>query len=236
MKLTNSSFKLGVISFVFIFATINNSSYSKDNQVNNDSLACSNENDVIVSLVDYGKKKFVTGRIIIDKPPKLVWPILVNPFEYKEQINEHLKEVEVKLDRQDRSVLKCVLEYCFILPKISYVVESKYIPLSSVSFKSISGTLKDFEGLWQITPLNLSKETQVTFSMYIDPGIPIPAFIVRQGIRFELPNTLISLRNRIYSIYNDHSRMANQSIKAASVEDSMIGSLSGQILAHAKVK
>ena len=90
------------------------------------------------------------------------------------------KEVEVKLDRQDRSVLKCVLEYCFILPKISYVVESKYIPLSSVSFKSISGTLKDFEGLWQITPLNLGKETQVTFSMYIDPGIPIPAFIVSQ--------------------------------------------------------
>ena len=213
MRITLKKKLITKIKYVFIlaFLNLNQNSYALKDY----SLAYSSDNNVTISLTQYGQKKFVTGVIIIDKSPKEIWPILTNPYEYKEQINQHLKKVEVELDNFNKSILKCDLEYCFILPKITYVVESYYEPYSKISFKSISGTLKDFEGIWELESIKGTKFSKVSFAMYIDPGIPVPAFIVRQGIRFELPNTLLSLKHRIHQIYDEHAKYSQKNIKAS---------------------
>ncbi len=237
MKPTFSCLKLGIVLVIIIFISINNKSCCADLKINENTLTQQHDNDVTVSLVEYGSKKFVTGSIVINEPPKLIWPIVVNPFEYKDQINEHLKNVEVELDCNSMSRLKCMLEYCFILPKIYYVVESKYTPLKSVAFKSLSGTIKDFEGFWHIEPVNNGKFSLVTFSMYLEPGIPVPPWIVRQGVKMELPKTLYSLRTRIYKIYNEHAKLARRNIKAALIpQESCAIDNSVKILVQAKVR
>ena len=58
-----------------------------------------NRGEVVVGLKCVGSQKFVTGRIIIDQSPDKVWPIMVNPFEFRGRIAPRVKGVEVEIGR-----------------------------------------------------------------------------------------------------------------------------------------
>jgi len=156
--------------------------------------------EVVVTCTAGGGARFVTGRIHIDQPPERVWPILVNPFEFEGKICPRMKEVVVMVDRPELSVLKCSVDICAILPRISYVVESRY-QTGKVEFRRISGLPREFHGHWQVSPLAGGARSEVTYALFVDPGIPVPQWIVREGVRVELPKTLVALRERIMNVY-----------------------------------
>lgn len=171
--------------------------------------------EVVVDQKDVGATKYVVAKILIDAPPDEVWPILTNPFEFRRRISPRMKEVEVVTDRQDLSVLNVTVDVGFFLPSITYSVESRYEPEQRIDFKRIGGTLKDFKGQWIVLPSDNGKKTQVIYSMYVDPGIPVPQWIVRAGVREELPKTLTSMRERIMDINAGRKAPADRSIMAA---------------------
>lgn len=174
-----------------------------------------NAGEVVVDLIEEttSKTKFVAGRIMIDDTPENVWHILVNPFEFERKITPRMKTVEVLTDEERLSVLKCTIEVCFLFPPISYTVESIYDPLKEVRFKRIGGTLKDFRGKWVLIPVN-EKQTIVLYSMFVDPGMPIPKWLVREGVKMELPGTLKGLRNRVYALKQHPESEETRSILA----------------------
>jgi len=156
------------------------------------------EGDVIVDADDKGENRFVVARILIGETPVNVWRILTNPFEFAGKISPRMKDVQILHDTAERSIMKCKMEvFPPLIPFISYTVESDYKLHESVQFKRVAGSLKDFSGTWALASREGGQATEVTYSMHVDPGLPIPQWIIRKAMKMELPRTLIALRQRV---------------------------------------
>lgn len=178
--------------------------------------------EVVVGLKDVGAQKFVTGRIILDQSPEQVWPIMVNPFEFRGRISPRVKKVDVVTDQTHLSVLRMTLDTTPIpfLPQLSYTVESRYEQTDKggrIEFKRTGGNLRDFRGYWDMSPAEGGTKTELTYSMYIDPGFFIPQWIVREGVKGELPRTLLALKKRVKDVYEDQQRPEAHTILAANL-------------------
>lgn len=172
--------------------------------------------EVVVGLKEVGSRKFVTGTVLISEPPERVWPIMVNPYEFLGKISPRMKNIEVVTDQAELSVLKITLDVVLI-PHFTYVVESKYENGTRVNFRRVGGILKDFKGYWEVSPADGGNKTAVTYSMYVDPGFPVPQFIVREGVKSELPRTLMALRARVNGVYERAEALEPRTILAAAI-------------------
>jgi hypothetical protein len=175
---------------------------------------------VVVGLKDVGSTKYVVGKILINEPPEKVWPIMVNPFEFQGKISPRTKKVEVFTDEANLSVMKMTMDTSPVpfLPQMSYTVESRYEQNDKggrIEFRRIAGVVKDFRGCWDMAPFDGGTKTELTYSMYIDPGFFLPQWIVREGVKGELPRTLTALRKRIDDVYEGADRPERQTIVAA---------------------
>ncbi len=172
--------------------------------------------EVVVGMQEDGPTKFVTGSVVINEPPDKVWPIMVNPFEFRGKISPRMKEVEVVKDQADLSILKVTLDV-ILIPHFTYVVESRYENGERVDFRRVGGTLKDFRGSWQMSPKHNGTQTELTYAMYIDPGFPVPQWIIREGVKSELPKTLLALRKRVNAVYHRSEAPEAHTILAAMI-------------------
>jgi hypothetical protein len=156
---------------------------------------------VVVSHELIGNVDYVVGTIVVDQPPAKVWPILTNPFEFETGFCPRVKTIGVLVDKPNYSLMDCRFSMGFLMPTLKYTVATTYVPLSSATFQSTSGDIKDFRGQWQLRPLGAGL-TEIKYCMYVQPGFFIPQWLVRRGLRNELPNTLIGLSDRIDAICN----------------------------------
>ena len=173
--------------------------------------------EVVVGLRTEGETKFVTGRMLIDQPPEVVWPIMVNPFEFQRNISTRMKRVDVLKDTVDSSILKVTMD-AFPIPDVTYMVESKYKKVGEgarIDFRRIGGVFRDFQGYWVVKPSHQGKKTELLYSMYIDPGFFVPQWIVRKGVRGELPKTLKALRTRVDNVCSKVEKLEEKTILAA---------------------
>lgn len=178
--------------------------------------------EIIVGLRDKGATKYVTGTVLIDQPPDKVWPIMVNPFEFKGKISPRMKTVEVVLDKIDESVLKVSLDLTFLIPNFTYVVRSLYDhDKKMIEFQRVGGSLKDFSGTWEMASADGGKKTELTYCMYVDPGFFVPQWIVREGVKVELPKTLTALRRRVNAVATETETLETQTILAAAPKKKM---------------
>jgi hypothetical protein len=173
------------------------------------------ESGVTVTYKKEGRIQYVVGKIRVPHSPDKVWPVLANPFEFEEKITPKFKTVRVLKDQPGIAVLECRVDFGFLMPTIKYTVESIYENGRRITFRSRAGDLKDFRGTWEVLPINGGKETEVVYSMYVEPGIPIPQWFIRQGLKFELPRTLNGLRTRIGQIYRGEDAPVRRRIAAA---------------------
>lgn len=180
----------------------------------NDVQARLERGEVVVGLKDIGDTKYVEGRVLINQPPDKVWPIMVNPFEFQGKISPRMKAVEVMADQTNRSVLKVTLDV-LLIPHFTYVVESLYENGESIEFHRIGGMLKDFRGSWIMSPVDGGNKTELIYCMYINPGFPVPQWIIREGVKNELPKTLIALRQRVSAVSEHPSSKERRTILAA---------------------
>lgn len=171
--------------------------------------------EIVVDVKNDGETKYVTGSCIIDQPAEKIWPIMVNPFEFKGKISPRMKQVEVVTDKANLSVLKVTMDMSFLFPNFTYVVESSYQPGEKISFHRVGGVLKDFRGSWQMTPIENGSKTELTYSMYLDTGFAVPQWLIREGVKGELPRTLKALRKRVQDVYEQSQPLEAQTILAA---------------------
>ena len=174
--------------------------------------------EIIVGLKTVGETKFVTGRMLVNQPPERIWPIMVNPYEFKGTISPRMTNLDVLVDQANTSILKVNMDIVFPIPPITYTVKSKYEHSAlggRIDFWRIGGTLKDFRGQWIMMPRDHGTKTELLYSMYLDPGFYVPQWIVRQGVKAELPKTLEALRLRVKDVWEDSHKLAHPSILAA---------------------
>jgi carbon monoxide dehydrogenase subunit G len=174
-----------------------------------------NRGEVVVDQKDVGDTKFVVAKILIDAPPEQVWRIMTNPFEFQGKISPRMKDVQVVTDLPELSVLKVTVNIGFFLPPVTYAVESRYENRERIEYRRVGGTLRDFKGSWVLFPVADGRKTQVNYSMFVDPGIPVPQWLVRAGVRDELPRTLTAMRERVIGVFVKHQSLVTRSILAA---------------------
>lgn len=173
--------------------------------------------EVLVNSEDIQGTKYVVARILIDESPEKLWPVLVNPFEFQGRICHRMKRVDILTDEPDTCVMGCKVGVAFPIPDFDYVVESKYIACKRIDFHRIRGSFRDFKGFWALQPHSQGSKTEVTYSMYLDPGFPVPDWMVRQGVRSELPQVLVGLRDRINELkHNLNASPEKHNIAASS--------------------
>jgi hypothetical protein len=170
---------------------------------------------VEISLKKEAGINFVVGKILINEPPAKVWPVMTNPFEFRGKISPRMRQVEVMVDKKNYSLLKCSVHVGFFIPDITYVVASQYQPVEKVLFRRTGGDLRDFRGTWDMEPAHSGTKTELTYSMFFDPGIPVPQWIIREGVKGELPRLLTALRERVDAVYLEHKALENPTILAA---------------------
>jgi hypothetical protein len=171
--------------------------------------------NVEVSLKKEDDINFVVGKILINEPPQKVWPVMTNPFEFQGKISPRMRQVKVMVDKTNYSLLRCCIHVGFFIPDINYEVASQYLPVHQVLFKRVAGDLRDFRGTWDMLPACNDTKTELTYSMYIDPGIPVPQWIIREGVKSELPRLLTALRDRVNAVYLGHKALETHTILAA---------------------
>ena len=165
------------------------------------------------TLKNVGESRYVTGSVIINEPPERVWPIVSNPFEFKGRISPRMKEVQMMVDKRERSVMRVEMDVVLI-PHFNYVVESLYDNNEKIEFHRVGGTLKDFKGTWEMKPLEDGK-TELSYSMFMDPGFFVPQWIMREGVKSELPHTLDAVRKRVMAVSHDQEKPEAHTIVAA---------------------
>jgi len=125
-------------------------------------------------------------------------------------------------DEANLSVMKMTMDTSPLpfLPQLSYTVESRYEKTEKgghIEFRRVGGMIRDFRGYWDMASADGGTKTELTYSMYIDPGFFVPQFIVREGVKGELPRTLTALRKRINGVYEGEERLERQTIVAANL-------------------
>lgn len=151
---------------------------------------------ILDSCVKGSKLPLVQGKILIKSRPDRVWGIVINPREFAGKIQKHVRNFHFLKDTPRNSVLDCQVEVAAFLPRFNYVVESDYEPCKRIDFRRVGGALKDFRGYWLFEPRDNGSKTLVTYAMYLDPGFFVPQWIIRQGLKRELPETLDGIRSR----------------------------------------
>lgn len=171
--------------------------------------------EVVVGLKNVGTTRYVTGTILLDQSPEQIWPVMVNPFEFQGKISPRMKTVEVMLDKEEKSRLRVTLDMGIFMPNFTYTVDSMYKKNERIDFKRVGGTLRDFSGSWEMKSADDGNKTELTYSMYIDPGFFVPQWIMREGVKVELPGTLTALRKRLNNVYDHQNALEPKTILAA---------------------
>ncbi len=153
--------------------------------------------------IDHRRCGVVEGKILINSCPERVWSIVTNPFEFANKIQKHLRHVRFVHQTLRSSVQECELEVAAFFPRVTYRVESSYEPVKRIDFHRVGGMIKNFHGYWLLEPRDNGTKTLVTYAMFIDPGFFVPQWVMRQGLRRELPQTLTGIRKRAIELESE---------------------------------
>jgi len=176
--------------------------------------------DIIVGLSGEGESRLVTGTILINDRPDRVWQIVANPFEFCGKISPRMKEVKMMLDKHDQSVMKVTMDV-MLIPHFNYIVESHYKSNEKIEFHRVDGTLKDFKGSWEIVPKENGTKSELTYSMFLDTGFFVPQWLIREGVKGELPRTLSAIKKRVDAVSSKREVLQAQTIAAANTTDAL---------------
>lgn len=188
------------------------------------------DGEVVVGLENKGSIRYVTGTVIIPESPEKVWPIMTNPYEFKGRISPRMREIQMLVDKANLSVMKVHLDMSILFPDFSYTVESHYQAGERIEFHRVGGTLRDFKGSWDMKPIDGGTKTQLTYSMYVDPGFFVPQWIVREGVKGELPRTLKALRRRVHAVSEQEAQPESHTIAASNMHNCAIASSHQSVL------
>jgi hypothetical protein len=181
--------------------------------------------EIVVGLKGEGETRLVTGTVLIDETPDKVWRVVVNPYEFRGKISPRMKDFQLLVDKRDRSVMRVNMDV-LLVPHFNYVVESLYKQGEKIEFHRMQGaeqSLRDFNGSWEIQPRANGTKTSLTYSMYMDPGFFVPQWLIREGVKSELPRTLSAIRKRVQAVSANREKLVTQTIAACATPDTIAG-------------
>jgi hypothetical protein len=132
----------------------------------------------------------------IDASPTAVWDVLraceVAP-EYVPNVVSCRKLEEVDDGRGELFVQ--TVKPIFFMPTFEHVFRLDYTPYSRIDVSRVSGPIAHMQGTWWLLPQD-SGRILLVYELELDPGMPIPRFMVRATLKRDLPKVLAAVRER----------------------------------------
>jgi hypothetical protein len=132
----------------------------------------------------------------VDAPATAIWNILraceIAP-EYVPNVVSCRKLEEVDGGRADLFVQ--TIKPIFFLPTFEHVFRLDYTPYTRIDVHRVSGPIAHMEGSWWLLPQE-NGSILLVYDVAVDPGLPIPRFLVRATMKRDLPKIVQAVRER----------------------------------------
>jgi hypothetical protein len=151
--------------------------------------------DVSVAFDAVEQSGSAHASVRIHAPREVVWSLITSCAEALVLV-PGLEACEVLQTAPDHSWqrIRHVLHYSWYMPRLTYEIRATYDPPSRVSIERVSGDLRTLRGSWELQ--RDGDYTIAHYSVELAPGFWVPHWIVRVGLRRDLPKMLRALRAR----------------------------------------
>jgi hypothetical protein len=123
------------------------------------------------ALADHSKG--VTGSTTVHAPKQAVWDVISGMGHF----DDKLQSVN-----GDEAIVEQKFKTLPMFGEISVTLKAKVKPTERIDFQMIkSDRIKSMTGAWSISPID-EKQTKLNLMMNVDPGLPVPRFLVNQFI------------------------------------------------------
>jgi hypothetical protein len=132
----------------------------------------------------------------VDAPPAAIWDVLkaceIAPDYVPNVVS--CKRIET-LDGGRADLFVQTIKPIFFMPSFEHVFRLDYTPYSRIDVRRVSGPIAHMEGSWWLVP-QASGRILLVYELALDPGMPIPRFLVRATLKRDLPKVVAAVRER----------------------------------------
>ncbi len=151
------------------------------------------EPEPIVSEQKIGNRTYAVGSILVKAKKEKIWAIIAD-YENSPQVFPSVKRARIL---KDHGANKLVRQN--VCPKGSpmhfdYEIEINENAPNRMEWHRTKGALKELAGSWQLVSDGTENNTLITYSIYIDGGLFLPAWLLRGQSKNLLPEVLKSVK------------------------------------------
>ncbi|HTV98578.1 MAG TPA: SRPBCC family protein [Steroidobacteraceae bacterium] len=154
--------------------------------------------DVHVVLDAGAQSGQASASLRIHASREAVWAVLTSCKDARELL-PGLVDCEVLKTAPDASwqLIRQVVDYSWLVPKVSYVIRATYDYPARVSIERVSGDLRTLRSSWYLQADG--EYTAVRYTLELTPGFWVPHWMMRFALKHDLPKMLRALRTRAES-------------------------------------
>ena len=136
----------------------------------------------------------IRAEILIQSKLQPIWDLLTGCGEAFVFV-DGLEVCEILEISSERARIHQVADPGILAPEQDYIYQTEFQPFSRMDFKLVEGTLDALEGSWQF--FEVPGGVVITYNMHVQPGIPVPRFLVRGSIRRTITGMLACIRGLV---------------------------------------
>jgi hypothetical protein len=152
--------------------------------------------DVLVQTSREGPAVTVETAAIIDAPAEAIWSVLT-ACEIAPDYVPNVLECELieTLDDGRSQLFVQTIRPIFFMPRFEHVFRLDYEPYERIDVRDVSGPIEHMEGSWWFLPEPAGRILLI-HSLEVDPGFPVPRFMLRATMRRDLVKIMEAVRAR----------------------------------------
>ena len=131
----------------------------------------------------------------VEAAPEMIWKVLraceLAP-EYVPNVTA-CRSLEM-VDDGNAELFVQTVKPAFFLPSFEHVFRLDYDPYRRIDVHKVSGPIEHMEGTWWLLPQDDGKILLV-YDLALDPGMPLPRFLVRATLKRDLPRLVAAVRD-----------------------------------------
>lgn len=131
----------------------------------------------------------VVAKILIAKPPAKVWSVVSDPETLMEE-EKKVRKVKVLSSTPTKQNVEFSVLMTRLFPPFNYVLLQELSPPHLVTFHRVSGSFRDIDGSWRLTPVENGTKTILSYTLKLDPGPLVPKTLLLAAVKSDLPNMM----------------------------------------------
>lgn len=152
--------------------------------------------EVPVQTDKHGATVGVDTAVLVHAPAEAIWGVLTSCSLAPEYVPNVVSCRSIERIEDGRAELFVqTVKPAFFLPRFEHVFRLDYHPYRRIDVHEISGPIRHLEASWWLLP-QPQNATLLVYSLEVDPGFPVPRFVVRAALKRDVPRIMAAVRER----------------------------------------